>query len=198
MFHRIALLILYLSTRGGVLSFSATPPRRSSGDGSALKAESIDRRSLMTSAAAALIAVGPALSLVSGAPGVANAVETKDALISDLKASLDKIQTVPGLVEAAEWDKVRTILKTPPVNQLWNLGESQNTLVKLAKETGDFEIMEIKDELAVSLQMTDQYSYDNVFIYYQPGNGKVKTKEPLQMANQAIGQLKEALSVVEQ
>ncbi|EJK69192.1 hypothetical protein THAOC_09581, partial [Thalassiosira oceanica] len=184
----------------------------SSGDGSALKAESIDRRSLMTSAAAALIAVGPALSLVSGAPGVANAVETKDALISDLKASLDKIQT------AAEWDKVRTILKTPPVNQLWNLGESQNTLVKLAKahlttqifaappdrnllkceETGDFEIMEIKDELAVSLQMTDQYSYDNVFIYYQPGNGKVKTKEPLQMANQAIGQLKEALSVVEQ
>lgn len=58
--------------------------------------------------------------------------------------------------------------------------------------------MEIKDELAVSLQMTDQYSYDNVFIYYQPGNGKVKTKEPLQMANQAIGQLKEALSVVEQ
>lgn len=58
--------------------------------------------------------------------------------------------------------------------------------------------MEIKNELAVSLQMTDQYSYDNVFIYYQPGNGKVKTKEPLQMANQAIGQLKEALSVVEQ
>ena len=58
--------------------------------------------------------------------------------------------------------------------------------------------MEIKDELAVSLQMTDQYSYDNVFIYYQPGNGKVKTKEPLEMANQAIGQLKEALSVVEQ
>ena len=58
--------------------------------------------------------------------------------------------------------------------------------------------MEIKDELAISLQMTDQYSYDNVFIYYQPGNGKVKTKEPLQMANQAIGQLKEALSVVEQ
>jgi len=58
--------------------------------------------------------------------------------------------------------------------------------------------MEIKDELAISLQMTDQYSYDNVFIYYQPGDGKIKTKEPLEMANQAIGQLKEALSVAEQ
>ncbi|KAL3769955.1 hypothetical protein ACHAW5_010029 [Stephanodiscus triporus] len=28
--------------------------------------------------------------------------------------------------------------------------------------------MEMKDELAISLQMTDQYSYDNNFIYYQP------------------------------
>lgn len=114
MFHRIALLILYLSTGGGVLSFSATPPRRSSGDGSALKAESIDRRSLMTSAAAALIAVGPALSLVSGAPGVANAVETKDALISDLKASLDKIQTVPGLVEVTRGSNGRHLTFSNP------------------------------------------------------------------------------------
>ena len=68
--------------------------------------------------------------------------------------------------------------------------------MKLATETGEFELVEIKDELAISLQMTDQYSYDNVFIYYQPGNGKVKTKEPLQMANKAISQLKEALDVV--
>ena len=67
---------------------------------------------------------------------------------------------------------MRTVLKTPPVNQLWNLGESQNTLVKLAKETGNFDLMEVKDELAISLQMTDQYSYDNVFIYYQPGKLK--------------------------
>jgi len=81
------------------------------------------------------------------------------------------------------------------VNQLWNLGESQNTLVKFAKETGEFELVEMKDELAISLQMTDQYSYDNVFIYYQPGNGKVKVKEPLEMANKAIVQLKEAIAV---
>ena len=98
-----------------------------------------------------------------------------------------------SLVDAAEWDKIRTVLKTPPVNELWNLGESKNTLVKLAKETGEFELMEMKDELAISLQMCDQYSYDNNFIYYQPGNGKIKTKEPMEMANKAISQLKEAV-----
>ena len=64
---------------------------------------------------------------------------------------------------------MRTVLKTPPVNQLWNLGDAQNTLSRLARETGEYDIMEMKDELAISLQMTDQYSYDNNFIYYQPG-----------------------------
>ena len=63
----------------------------------------------------------------------------------------------------------------------------------MAKETGEFELMEMKDELAISLQMCDQYSYDNNFIYYQPGNGKIKTKEPMEMANKAISQLKEAV-----
>ena len=41
--------------------------------------------------------------------------------------------------------------------------------MKLAKETGAMELLELKDDLAISLQMCDQYSYDNVFIYYQPG-----------------------------
>ncbi|KAL3783379.1 hypothetical protein HJC23_013424 [Cyclotella cryptica] len=126
----------------------------------------------------------------------ARAAATKEELIADLTTSLQKISTIPSLLESAEWDKARTILKTPPVNSLWNLGESQNTLVKLAKETGDFDLLEIKEELAISLQMTDQYSYDNVFIYYQPGNGKVKTKEPLEMANKAIAQLKQVLDIV--
>ncbi len=121
------------------------------------------RRSLFSSVAAASAA------FAFGASQPAFAADTKEALIADLNDSLTKIQTIPSLVDALEWDKVRTVLKTPPVNQLWNLGESQNTLVKLAKETGEFELMEMKDELAISLQMTDQYSYDNVFIYYQPG-----------------------------
>ena len=106
--------------------------------------------------------------LITSSPTTAHAA-SKEELLTDLPTSLTKISSIPPLLESAEWDKVRTILKTPPVNQLWNLGESQNTLVKLAKETGNFDLMEVKDELAISLQMTDQYSYDNVFIYYQPG-----------------------------
>ena len=34
------------------------------------------------------------------------------------------------------------------------------------------------DEIAGALQLADQFTYDNNFIYFQPGNGKVKTKEP--------------------
>ncbi|KAL7527263.1 hypothetical protein ACHAWF_002110 [Thalassiosira exigua] len=147
------------------------------------------RRSFVASIAAAT-------SLATILPvTAAHAVESEESLVKDLGESLSKIETIPSLLENAEWDKVRTVLKTPPVNQLWNLGESQNTLVKLAKETGEFDLVEIKDELAISLQMTDQYSYDNVFIYYQPGNGKLHVKEPKEMANKAISQLKDALDI---
>jgi len=97
MLHRISLLILARSTGSGVLSFSMTPP---TAGGSALKAVSGDRRSFLatSSASAAAALVGPALSL-GGAPGVANAAGAKDALVSDLKDSLDKIQAVPDLVK---------------------------------------------------------------------------------------------------
>ena len=144
-----------------------------------------DRRSFFSTL------VGTSLAITSS-PLPAFASE-KDTLITNLSDSLTAIKTIPSLVDAAEWDKIRTVLKTPPVNELWNLGESKNTLVKLAKETGEFDLMEMKDELAISLQMCDQYSYDNNFIYYQPGNGKIKTKEPMEMAQKAIAQLKEAV-----
>ena len=147
---------------------------------------SSDRRSFISTL------VGTSIAISTSSPLPAFASE-KDILITNLSDSLTAIKTIPSLVDAAEWDKIRTVLKTPPVNELWNLGESKNTLVKLAKETGEFELMEMKDELAISLQMCDQYSYDNNFIYYQPGNGKIKTKEPMEMANKAIAQLKEAV-----
>ena len=44
-------------------------------------------------------------------------------LIDELKDSKTKIEVIPELLEQKEWDKVRNILKTPPVNKLWNLGE---------------------------------------------------------------------------
>jgi hypothetical protein len=50
-------------------------------------------------------------------------VGEKDALIADLVASKAKMEPIPSLLEAMEWDAVRTILKTPPVNLLWNNGD---------------------------------------------------------------------------
>mmetsp|Transcript_10487 Transcript_10487/g.15763 ORF Transcript_10487/g.15763 Transcript_10487/m.15763 type:complete len:219 (-) Transcript_10487:76-732(-) len=172
-----------------VVSTSLHSSNNSSEEQQQHQLSSSTRRSVLSKIIAAASSTTLLLSLQS-----AHASPTTP-YITDLQTSLTKISEIPPLLQNAEWDRVRTILKTPPVNSLWNLGESSNTIVKLAKETGEFDLLELKDELAISLQMTDQYSYDNVFIYYQPGNGKVKTKEPLEMANKAIVQLKEVVDV---
>ena len=65
----------------------------------------------------------------------------------------------------------------------------------MAKQTGEFELLELKDELAISLQMCDQLTYDNAFVYFQPGNGKVKIKEPKDLATKAMSQIEEAIKV---
>ncbi|KAG7369267.1 hypothetical protein IV203_032010 [Nitzschia inconspicua] len=126
-------------------------------------------------------------------PSVSVAASVED-YIQELKTTKSKIQEIPDLLQQQEWDKVRTILKTPPVNYLWNLGDSSNTLLKLAKETGDVDLFEIKDDLAYNLQMCDQLTYDNVFVYFQPGNGKIKIKEPTDFIKKAIQQLDDILS----
>mmetsp|Transcript_13433 Transcript_13433/g.15118 ORF Transcript_13433/g.15118 Transcript_13433/m.15118 type:complete len:184 (+) Transcript_13433:214-765(+) len=139
------------------------------------------------------LTIGSSISVLTN-PNAAFAASTKD-LIGDLESSRKKLDDVPALLDQGEWDKVRTILKTTPVNKLWNLGESQNTLVNLAKETGEFELLELKDELAISLQMCDQLTYDNAFVYFQPGNGKVSIKEPKSLAVKAMSQLEEAIKL---
>ncbi|KAG7348556.1 hypothetical protein IV203_017261 [Nitzschia inconspicua] len=126
-------------------------------------------------------------------PSVSVAASVED-YIQELKTTKSKIQEIPDLLQQQEWDKVRTILKTPPVNYLWNLGDSSNTVLKLAKETGDVDLFEIKDDLAYNLQMCDQLTYDNVFVYFQPGNGKIKIKEPTDFIKKAIQQLDDILS----
>ena len=145
--------------------------------------------SLAGGAAAATAALGLPLP-------PALAADSKEEMVSQLTDSLERLRPIPSLLAQAEWEKTRNILKTPPVNELWNLGDSKNTLVRLAKETGDFELLEMKDELAISLQMCDQYAYDNVFVYFQPGDGKFKVKEPTEMAERAMKQLEEAIKVV--
>lgn len=131
-------------------------------------------------------------------PSLASASSKTDALVADLKSSKEKMAPIPALLEANEWDKVRTILKTPPVNSLWNLGDSKNTLVQLAKETGEFELLELKDELSISLQMCDQLTYDNAFVYFQPGNGKINIKEPIFLSKKATSQIENAIELASQ
>lgn len=127
-----------------------------------------------------------------------NALASDDgvsSLILELVESREKLQQVPDLLKANQWDSVRTILKTPPVNNLWNMGDGKNPLMKIAKATDQFELIDLKDELGVSLQMCDQLTYDNVFVYYQPGNGKVKVKEPTDLALKALSQLSDAIDL---
>ena len=81
---------------------------------------------------------------------------TTSVLVDELQSSKEKLSVIPQLLQDQEWDKVRTVLKTPPVNKLWNLGDSQNTVLRLAKETGDVDLFELKDDLAYNLQMCDQ------------------------------------------
>ena len=127
------------------------------------------------------------------APSVLAAESTSD-LVAEIQDIKSKIEPIPSLLEAQEWDKVRTILKTPPVNKVWNLGDSQNTILKLARETGNVELLELHDELSISLQECDQLTYNNVFVYFQPGSGKINIKEPQDMAKKSISLLQQVLS----
>jgi hypothetical protein len=68
----------------------------------------------------------------------------------------------------------------------------------LAKETGNVELFEVHEDLAYDLQMCDQLTYDNAFVYFQPGNGKFKIKEPQELARQAMAKIEEALEMANQ
>jgi hypothetical protein len=63
----------------------------------------------------------------------ANAVDS--SLLEELRASKSKMEPIPDLLEKQDWEAVRQILKTPPVNKLWNLGDvsSFNSVVYVGK-----------------------------------------------------------------
>jgi len=122
-------------------------------------------------------------------PKAVAAPSATSTLIEELQSQKEKMEPIQQLLVDGEWDKVRNILKSPPVNKLWNLGDTQNTVLQLAKESGNVELFEMKDELALSLQMCDQIVYGNSFVTFQPGNGKVNVKEPQVLAKTAIKQI---------
>jgi hypothetical protein len=156
-----------------------------------LKAISIPRRAFLTTG---LVHTAVGITFIDSTQALDND-ESVSGLIEALEDSKSKLLQVPDLLKASQWDAARSILKTPPVNTLWNMGDGKNPILKLAKVTDEVGLIELKDELGVTLQMCDQLTYDNVFIYYQPGNGKVKVKEPIDLAEKAISQLTEAIDM---
>ena len=105
---------------------------------------------------------------------------TEAALLAELVAVREALKPLPELLDQEKWDEVRAVLKKPPTATLWNLGEAKNPMRKLADLRDDVELFELADEISGALQLADQFTYDNNFIYFQPGNGKVKIKEPKQ------------------
>ena len=151
--------------------------------------ESSNRRTFLASA------VVPAVALWSVETPTAAAATDSQSLLRDLETTRTKLDPIPRLIQNQEWDQVRTILKTPPVNFLWNMGDSKNPIQLLALELDELDLIEAKDEIAISLQMCDQLVYDNVFLPFQPGNGKINIKEPSDLAQQAMKQMDDAIRV---
>ena len=77
---------------------------------------------------------------------------------------------------------------------LWNLGDQKNPIVQFAKAEGELELLELSEELSSALQLADQFTYDNVFIKFQPGSGKVLIKEPKAQLKIAASKLDAVLS----
>ena len=125
------------------------------------------------------------LAAIALAPTPASASTKTDA-----EKVLEALTPLTGYVDDGKWDAVRTVLAQSPVVELWKTGNSKNWIRAAALDAGDPELIELSEDLSSALQLTDQYVYDNNFIYFQPGNGKVKTKEPKDQIAVAKNKLK--------
>ena len=137
----------------------------------------LQRRQLVASAAAAATFI----TLLPIAPNRATAVDDEAAILDEIRAIRKALDppAINKLLDEEQWDAVRSIFKVPPVNYAWEQSQkTKNPFKKLADLRDDVELFEVVDDLAASLQLADQYCYSNTFIYTQPGNGKVKIKEP--------------------
>ncbi|CAE7785298.1 Ift52 [Symbiodinium sp. CCMP2456] len=122
--------------------------------------------------------------------------ESNDELIALLRQDRELLDPLPKMLKDQKWDNVRAVLKTPPVSYLWNLGLEKNTLKKLGDNLGEIQVLELMDEIASDLQVTDEISYSNNYVYGQPGEGKVKVQEPIEYIKMAMSKLDEVLKIV--
>ena len=153
----------------------------------ASKSAAIARRSVLfqgTVLAGAVLIAPPRPAFADG---------PEDALIAEITAiykALD-LKTLYAFIDEEKWDNVRSVLKVGPVNLAWEQSQNKkNPIRKLAELRDDIDLLETTDEIAAALQLADQYLYSNTFIYTQPGNGKVKIKEPKQQLQIAVDKMK--------
>lgn len=81
----------------------------------------ISRRNFLATASNAVF-LSVAVETIRSEPALAVS-STAQSLIDELKQCKEKLEPIPQLLADMEWEKVRGILKVPPVNKLWNLGE---------------------------------------------------------------------------
>eukprot|EP00933_Yihiella_yeosuensis_P082305 TRINITY_DN96141_c0_g1_i1.p1 TRINITY_DN96141_c0_g1~~TRINITY_DN96141_c0_g1_i1.p1 ORF type:complete len:189 (-),score=30.30 TRINITY_DN96141_c0_g1_i1:219-785(-) len=135
-----------------------------------------------------------AVGILSQRAQPARAADSDD--LAKVRKARELLNPLIDLEKAEKWDNVRAVTKFPPVSLLWNSGESMNPLAKLGIDAGDEKVIELKEEIAGHLAQADQFTYDNVFIPFQPGNGKYRIKEPIYELEQAMKKLDEVIKLL--
>ena len=90
------------------------------------KHSSMPRRAALAAIPSLIMAPPLAVHAASAPPA------TEQQLLDELAVIRKSLDPLPALLDEEKWDSVRSVLKPPPVGNLWNLGESKNTLRKLA------------------------------------------------------------------
>jgi hypothetical protein len=131
------------------------------------------RRSFCGGIAAAMIVL-PAAAPCHGAITVPTTT-TGTSPLAELEQARKQLQNVPSFIQTQEWDKVRSILITPPLSDLWTRTKRTNAFwdeyadyvarTNSAADDGadEFAVLELKDDLQSHLRYLDMAVYNNVF-----------------------------------
>lgn len=89
--------------------------------------------------------------------------------LAELGEARKQLEMVPNLIQTEEWDKVRSILITPPLSDLWTARSGSKRTNAFWEEYAEvvaddeFAVLELKDELQSHLRYLDMAVYNNVF-----------------------------------
>ncbi|GMH99251.1 hypothetical protein TrLO_g3358 [Triparma laevis f. longispina] len=190
----ITIVIIILALLSHSTAFNCAPtkvfqPKSTQGSTTRIFGKPQSRRAVLAKISVTVVA--PAAVSFSALP--AFAADSKEDIIVALKKTIEALAPLGDRLEKGEYDGVRSVLKGPGVGELWNLGASKNPIGKLARTVDDMSLLELSDELQLSLQMSDQLTYDCAFVYTQPGNGKVDIKSPQTMLKKSMKQLQDII-----